>query len=233
MSNDWLPARRDDQIGMAKDWLTVLRAKAAEWFVPDTEIRLLEALTANADAILIKAKSSERTMVITAQCKEAFSALTEKMLLIKNRCFLCPPLTEADLISLQLTPKDLAYTPPTVPTEQVEGDILRPGVHLLEIILRIITRTENHYGQFGFRIYWGIFPNRDAMVEETPSLKREPPQIPGSVDALPFSKYTKRKRERFNFDPADSGKLVFFCVRLENTEGDAGPWGPLLSAVIP
>jgi hypothetical protein len=40
-------------------------------------------------------------------------------------------------------------------------------------------------------------------------------------------------RELFDFDKADRGKTVSFCIRLENAKGAAGPWGPLLSTIIP
>ena len=29
------------------------------------------------------------------------------------------------------------------------------------------------------------------------------------------------------------GKEVFFCMRYENSKGEAGPWGIILSAFIP
>jgi hypothetical protein len=44
--------------------------------------------------------------------------------------------------------------------------------------------------------------------------------------------FTRRKRERFDFD-GESGNTVYFCLRYENSKGEAGPFGPLLSAVVP
>jgi hypothetical protein len=57
--------------------------------------------------------------------------------------------------------------------------------------------------------------------------------VPSAGEELPFSRFTKRRRERLDFDAADSGKTAYFCIRLENAKGEPGPWGALFSAVIP
>ncbi|MDR1862330.1 MAG: hypothetical protein LBQ67_00260, partial [Treponema sp.] len=82
--SSWLPARRDDQLHMAKTWCEVLPQKKTPWNVPDTEITELQTLTTAADAALTRAKSSERTQAVTAECRVAFEALTEKMRFIKK-----------------------------------------------------------------------------------------------------------------------------------------------------
>ncbi|MDR1567019.1 MAG: hypothetical protein LBS48_07040, partial [Treponema sp.] len=60
----------------------------ALWGVPEAECTALANLTAEADRIPTLAMSGERTPVITAQCREAFNALAEKMRFLKNRYFL-------------------------------------------------------------------------------------------------------------------------------------------------
>jgi hypothetical protein len=55
---------------------------------------------------------------------------------------------------------------------------------------------------------------------------------PEDPDDLRKSFYTKRKKDRIEFDFGDSGKTAFFAVQIEN-EGKKGPWGPLVSALIP
>jgi hypothetical protein len=76
-------------------------------------------------------------------------------------------------------------------------------------------------------------PPGGATVEEATGSKRELMKTPIAGEELPFSRFTKRKRERFDFDGGDSGKTAYFCIRLENAKGEAGPWGALFSAVIP
>ncbi|MDR1930756.1 MAG: hypothetical protein LBQ44_09045, partial [Treponema sp.] len=58
---------------------------------------------------------------------------------------------------------------------------------------------------------------------------------PRTGDDLPHSVFTRRKKYRFDFD-GNSGKTVYFCLRYENDKGGEegeGPYGPILSAVIP
>jgi hypothetical protein len=217
---------------MAKNWSAVLAVKAATWNIPAAEITQFESLITIADVILEKAQSAERTVVITSMCKAAFDALAEKMRFLKNHFFLVPPLTDSDLISLGLKPRDTARTPIPPPSEQAEADILRPGVHLLELLLRVIGGSPIRGGA-GYRIYWGVLPPGGADVTAATGAKRELMKPPASGEELPFSRFTKRKRERFDFDAGDSGKTAYFCVRLENSKGESGPWGALFSAVIP
>jgi hypothetical protein len=44
--------------------------------------------------------------------------------------------------------------------------------------------------------------------------------------------YTKRKKDVMEFEFGDSGKTAFFAVQIEN-DGKKGPWGPMVSALIP
>jgi hypothetical protein len=232
---NWLPGRRENQLAMAKNWLTVLGTQAAPWNVPSTEVTELQTLTTAAGTALAAAQSSERTTVVTANCKAAFDALTAKMRFIKSRYFLSPPLTDADIISLELKPKDTTHTPVPPPAAQAEADISRPGVHLLELHLRPVAGSppDPHRSDYGYRVYYGVLPPGGAAVEAATGTKRELLKAPGSGDDLPHSRFTRRKKELFDFPAEDSGKTVYFCVRYENAKGEPGPWGPMFSSIIP
>jgi hypothetical protein len=56
--------------------------------------------------------------------------------------------------------------------------------------------------------------------------------VPASVEQLPQSMFTRRKKHLFTFRQEDSGKRVCFCFRYENSKGQAGQWTPVVSAVI-
>jgi hypothetical protein len=47
------------------------------------------------------------------------------------------------------------------------------------------------------------------------------------------SRFTCCQSFIFDSEQSDSGKTVYFCIRFENAKGEPGPWGPMLSAVIP
>jgi hypothetical protein len=86
---------------------------------------------------------------------------------------------------------------------------------------------------YGYRIYWGILPPGGASVEQAAGPRRYLMKAPITGSDLPNSRFTKRKKELFDFPADDSGKTVCFCIRLENSKGDAGPWGAVFSAIIP
>jgi hypothetical protein len=222
----WLPGGRDDQLHMAKTWLAILKVKGASWGVPEADIAALEALIAGAEAKLDVAKSSERTAVVTAECKAAFDALIEKMRFIKSRGFVSPPLTDADYASLLLRHDGTATEIPP-PAAQPTADTAFPGLH--EIELRNIRPVDPSIGDprsnEGVRIYFGL------TGEATETYKfRISGEVKSGLD-LPCSQFTRRKKERFDF-PGESGNRVYFCMRFEHG-GAAGPWGPVLTAVIP
>jgi hypothetical protein len=82
---------------------------------------------------------------------------------------------------------------------------------------------------YGVQIYYGLSgPPRKAfrfLVAKAPKSSKD----------LPYSVFTGRKKKRFDFDE-ESGNTVYFCLRYENAKGDKegeGPFGPILSAVIP
>ena len=234
--SNWLPGRRELQLAMAKNWLFIIgNSNPPPWNIPQPDVADLNNLTGEAETALVQAQSSARTPVITAECKAAFEALIAKMRLLKSHYFLTPPLTDADYISLELQPKDTTHTPVPPPTAQAEADISRPGVHLLELHLRPVAGSppDPHRADYGYRIYYGVLPPGGAAVEAATGIKRELLKAPVSGDELPHSRFTRRKKELFDFPAEDSGKTVYFCIRYENAKGEPGPWGPMFSSVIP
>jgi hypothetical protein len=75
-------------------------------------------------------------------------------------------------------------------------------------------------------------PPGGATLEEAASVKhylREPPKDGKGLD----HRFTRRRKEKLLFDAEDAGKTVYACARYENSKGEAGDWGPVVSAVIP
>ena len=229
---NWFPGTRNGQLAKAKAWGHVLASSSPPPFgVPQTEVDSLAALTTQADNTLELAKSGERTPVITAQCRDDFEKLEAKMRFIKSRYFI--GLTDAELAALDLRPhRDRSPVPP--PQGFPEADVSYPGVHTLDLHPRPVAGQPplNPRSGYGYRIYWGVMPPGGATVEAATGEKRELMRPPVSGKELPHSRWTRRRKERFSFD-GDSGKTVYFCIRYENSKGEAGEFGPLFSAVIP
>jgi hypothetical protein len=218
-TRDWLPASREQQLAMAKDWQSVATANAQAWGIPAAVLTELSGLIQAADTALTTAQNeTTRTPVATAQCKAAFEALAEKMRDMKRRYFLTPPLTDADYISLGLKPHDTTPTASGTPTAQVTVETYLVGRHELGVKIIYVTGNPSDPANKGYRIWYSVIASG-----ETP---------PANPDDLRKSFFTKRKKDVIEFDFGDSGKTAYFAVQIEN-EGKKGPWGPLVSALIP
>ena len=225
---DWLSRRREYQLTMVKNWITILTGQSPDvsveqWNIPGERRQELESLMQEADKALVLAKSSERTADINTLCNETFDALTAKMRSIKHRYFLKPPLTDADFASLGLNPP--AEIP--IPTAQVEADISFPGPFLIGLlnIRAMAGDAPDEQSEYGVRMFWGL------TGPATESDKFRVTEAPKTGLDLPHSKFTRRKKELFAFD-GESGNTVYFCLRFENPAGQAGPFGPILKAVV-
>jgi hypothetical protein len=80
------------------------------------------------------------------------------------------------------------------------------------------TPTPRDPANKGYRIWYSVI-----APGETP---------PASPKDLRESFFTKRKKDVIEFDFGNSGKTAYFAVQIEN-DGKKGPWGPLVSALIP
>jgi hypothetical protein len=204
---------------MAGDWISVCSVRSNDWGIPGQALTDFTARRDAAATALERAKTeSSRTPVATAQCKEAFGALVDFMRDFKRRYFLCPPLTESDLVSLGLKAPDTTPTHSGNPTAQVTVETYLVGRHELGIRIVYVTGSPDDPANKGYRVWLSVTGPGE-----------EPPANP---DALRRSFFTKRKKDLIEFDFGDSGKTAHFSVQVEN-DGKKGPWGPMVSALIP
>ncbi|MDR0411191.1 MAG: hypothetical protein LBH75_04370, partial [Treponema sp.] len=155
--SDWLPARRESILSMAKDWKAVTTPKQTAWNIPAAALTDLDALIQAAEAALTLAQNeTTRTPVTTAQCKEAFDALTAAMRDMKRRYFLTPPLVDSDYISLGLKPHDATPTASGTPTAQVTIETYLVGRHELGVKIVYVTGNPSDPANKGYRIWYSV-----------------------------------------------------------------------------
>ena len=229
-TKDWMPAGRQEQLTMAKNWITIFHEeieggqgtkvkKYIAWSIPSDALNGLGNCLGDALSALTAAQNEEtRTHVANTRCRTAFEKLDDKMRDIKKRYFYVPPLTEADIVSLGLKPRDTIPTHTGTPTAQATLDTFLVGRHQLGFRIVFVTGNPDDPANKGFRVWYTL-----VAPGETP------PVDPGE---LRKSFYTKRKKDVIDFEFGDSGKTAYFAVQIEN-EGKKGPWGPLVSALIP
>jgi hypothetical protein len=208
---------------MAKEWAGVLHTRGVSWNIDNARIAELEDLTEDAENTLNAAQNeATRTPVATAKCRQAFDALEAFMRDIKKRYFYTPPLTDSDLVSLGLKPHDTTPTRSGTPTAQTMPETYLVGRHELGVKIVYVTGNPNDPANKGYRIWYSV-------VGSSPGETEGPPANP---DDLRKSFFTKRKKDVIEFDFGDSGKTCYMAVQIEN-DGRKGPWGPLVSALIP
>jgi hypothetical protein len=219
-SKDWLSNSRTDQLNMALNWKSLIGSSAAAWSIPADVLPELDSLIQSAETALTAARNeTTRTPVATAQCKTAFEALTAKMRDIKRRYFFSPPLLEADFTALGLKPRDTVVSAPSGnPTAQVTIETFLVGRHELGIKILYLTGNPSDTANKGYRLWYSLVASGESPPENPEELRR--------------SFFTKRKKDVIGFEFGDSGKTCYMAVQVEN-EGKKGPWGPLVSALIP
>jgi hypothetical protein len=185
---------------MGKNWVSILSVKGPSWNIPEQDTQDLTTMVA---AALTTAKNeTTRTPVVTAQCKEAFQRMEDKMRDIKKRYFYVPLLTEADLISLGLKPRDSTATPGKVPTAHVSVETYLVERHELGVRLVYVDGDPRDKENRGYRIWHSVI-----APGETPP--------PANPEELRKSFYTQRRKDLIEFDFEDSGKTAYFAVQME------------------
>jgi hypothetical protein len=204
---------------MARDWVVQMNAKKAAWGIPDQVAADFTAIVNDAGAALEASENeAARTPVANAQCREAFRRLEDAARDIKRRYFLRPPLLESDVISLSLKVKDRHPTKHGAPAAQTTLETFLRGRHELGFRIVYITGSPEEAANKGYRIWYKVVPPGEA-----------PPEGP---EELTRSFYTQRKKDVIPFAYGDSGRMVHMAVQVENG-GLKGPWGPMVSALIP
>jgi hypothetical protein len=225
---DWFGGSRTEQLFMGKNWIFILQSiassqpgttVAALWNISDEAVLELVTLVTAAESALGIAQNEEtRTPVATTRCKVAFEAMAAAMRDMKKRWFYVPPLQPEDLIALGLKIPDSSSSSTGIPTAQVTVESYLVGRHELGVKIIYVTGNASAPANKGYRIWYTVV----APGEPAPT----------NPDDLRKSFYTKRKKDVIGFDFGDSGKTAWFAVQIEN-EGKKGPWGPLVSALIP
>jgi hypothetical protein len=204
---------------MAKNWVVILTAKGVEWRIPSADIQDLGTQTGEADSVLAAAQSDvTRTPVVNAHCREVFGRMEARMRDIKKRYFYDPPLVDADFVALGIKIPDSTYSPTGVPTAQVMVETFLVGPHELGIRIVYVTGSPEDRENKSYRVFYLVLEHGET-----------PPTQP-SETWKSFS--TKRRKDLVEFGYGDSGKTVYFAVQVENGS-KKGPFGPMVSAVIP
>jgi hypothetical protein len=223
---DWLPESRDGIITMCLNWINYMTSeRRTAWGIPQEDFTSLGTEFDAARTILQKSKDdAQRTQVVTAQCKAAFDVLKTRMRFFHRHYLLMPPLALEDILALGLRPADGTGTEIPPPKAEGEADLAFPDYHLIEV------RNIRRRGEAGdLRSYHGAHIHIGVVDGTGPWRIAAPPVTAAD---LPWSMFTRRRRERFDFE-GNSGKAVYVCIIWTNEKGNRGPAGPVIQGIIP
>lgn len=238
-TTDWFPGRRDDVLVMAWKWVSTIQGKITDWGIPEAKSQALRKLTEDAADKLSMAKSTERTVVSTAECKIAFDALEAAMRDMKKRYFLKPPLTDADLADLGLPFGDDINSPVPIPVDHPGLEITKWALHQLKFKHFIVTDNGGARSNHGIRVYYALVKDNALAPTKSTSATRLVGELfllsapPESQKDLTNSFFTRRKVDSIEFPPEASGYICYLAARLENSKGKPGPWSAMINTVIP
>jgi hypothetical protein len=187
-----------------------------------------------AEEVLAIANSSDRIPSTTALLNLRFKTLTDYMRFINQRKFYKPKLSDPDFIDLGLKLPDTIKTNIPAPTDIARGTTELSIRYVLTIVQEIIhSATSDSRANHGVRVNYGVQVDDPAAQSALTGQHYYLAAAPHSPDQLAADEFTRRKRHAIAFPVEDSGKTAWFCLRVENSKGDKGPWGPVFSAVIP
>jgi hypothetical protein len=236
MGKDWYSDSRDDQLHTVKTWNAVFAISGYAWGIPQEHMMQLQTDADNAQTILDKVKSGERTPTDIVRCNEIFKSMEAEARFIKKHFLLMPPLTLSDFPRLLLSVPGQAHTPIPAPTGQPSIELsYAGGPHVVTVHLSPMLGTEppDKKSDYGYSLYRGIMPQGGATIEQAASIKHYLMHEPLSGDELLYYRFTRRKKELVNFDANEYGMKAYFCARYENQKGEYGIWGPVESIIIP
>jgi len=219
LKKDWMPGSRSKQVEMGSSWVQITQTHKTEWNILQESIEKLTTAVQAAEEANAKPPMM-RTAVDAANGKRIFKELQDALRDFKKRYFYIPPLNEGNFVQLGLRLKDTEPTPVLDPVGLAKANITFPSSMQLMLHIQPVEGTQDDArAYYGVRIYYDLW---DA--NETP---------PANGKSLRMSRFTRRKKERFIFQPEDTGKIAYFSIRYENSKGKAGPWGPMFWAIVP
>jgi hypothetical protein len=178
-------------------------------YIESFETALAKCALPNHGKIDILEKKEARRIV------EKFARETVQGFLARN-----PNVTDIDREKMRITVYDTEPTSVAVPVGLPAATFKFPNTGASEMS---IGHTEGT--PFDAKANYGTKAAYDLFHIDQP--------IPVHVDMLNKSIFTRRKKYLLTFDQADSGKRACFCLRYENSKGEAGQWGQIVTAIVP
>jgi hypothetical protein len=216
--SDYLPRRDSELVTWGTNFTEQINLHLTEWSIPSDEYYALNTALQNFVHLHMQVDSPAKThthVIEKDAARKEFERLVRGLVdfRLKN-----PIITDAQRSDWGIPIHKTKHTPIPVPTTYPEVEIDTSVIRQIGIHFRDY-RSENKakpFGVHGAEIRWDKLENPPANVED-----------------LKHSSFDTKTPLILTFEESDRGKRVYFCLRWENTKGEKGPWGEIVSAIIP
>jgi len=214
----YLPRRDSELLPWSNNFTSIVTENAASWDIPITEVTNLQSKLSAFEFLVTQTKSPVRNSIIVSEKNEARKALIAAIRELVNFRLKNPVITDSQLVTLGLRPRDKTRKPCPVPVTYPELQIDRSVIRQLTVHYRDAgsERKAKPAGVHGVEIRWSILST-----------------TPTHVDNLIVSSFCTKTPFALSFNEDERGKWVYFCARWENKRGGKGPWSEIVGAVIP
>jgi len=221
MSAGWLPRKREEVLGMARTWVSVLQERGEAWEVTTGEINRLNSALNAAVASVGAAEANKGDRHLNAVASQSMETLVALMRDLHRRRFTIPPLSAADFVLLGMPAPDRARTAHTAVGEHVDFSA-RPvanGQLALDFKQAGVAHKAKPTGYDGAVVVWSVMEPGEAFPAEPGDLK----------DHIMAS----RTPHTLTFHESDRGKPVVVSMAWQNGRGILGAWAPLQRTIVP
>ncbi|MDR2361317.1 MAG: hypothetical protein LBD91_01145 [Prevotellaceae bacterium] len=199
--------------------ITKMTASATRFNIPAAVVTDIVTKQVRWNTAYAAAKDPATRTKITVKEKQQARDDYEDSLRALTRSYLTynPAVTDSDRENLELPIHKTTHTPAPVATEP---PWLKPNTSLLRHVSFDYGGSElsktKPTGQHGLELIWEI-------------AKERPPHVRNLTHSV-FDTHTPLVIE---FDEEDRGNTLWYTARWENTRGEKGPWGEIVSVIIP
>lgn len=221
-TQSWIPSREHEYVDLCNKWQNVFKIEGitARYNWNTNEVEEVNTKINQFMTTYFNYQSDNSTARRVARDISRREATAAMRLFANTSVRYNPNMNETDKLTLGIRPRDTVRTPVSDPDGIAEADIIYTGRMQLTVRVKHLEGTaQDRRANYGCRIYYGIFPVNAPQPETGKDLRE--------------SRFTRLKKELFKFEPEDTGKIAWFCIRYENSRGRAGQWGPLVKAIIP
>jgi hypothetical protein len=217
---NYIPARDVDFVLWAQKLYEYANANHVQLGIVELDHDIMTRL-ANFATLVTKCESAEHTKADEVEKRDARKVVEKDARnFVQGALARNIKVTNRDREIMKIPVHDATPTPIPDPAGQASAEISYPGRAQLKLHISHVDGTPaDKKAGYGYRVYHKLCAPGDAP--------------PNTGMDLTESKFSRRKVMMFTFPPTESGKTAYFCIRYENSKGKAGPWGPMVSAIIP